>query len=111
MKIQLRSSVLPLSALVLALGAPAAGAQVNCEAGVQFYANGGVKSCVLTGHHQFYTRRGSRLLCAHGKTLEQHVDGKLKSCILKDTRKVDGRDCAAGAKIEFDTRGRLLACK
>ena len=103
---------LPVVALLLlSLAAPDVAAQVDCEAGVHFYANGGVKSCVLTGHHQIYTHQGVRLICAHGKILEQHPDGKLKSCTLKEAQKFGSRQCPAGAKVEFDTEGRLLACK
>ena len=103
--------VLTLMALGLSLAGQPVEAQINCEAGVVFYANGGIKSCVLTGHHQVYTLQGDRLICAHGKIMEQHADGKLKSCTLKEARDFGAQQCPAGAKVEFDGEGRLLACR
>ncbi len=101
--------VLILSGLLLAgLNAEA---QINCEVGVEFYANAGIKSCVLTGHHQVYTLQGIPLTCAHGKTMTQHPNGKLKNCILKEAQDLGGQKCAAGAKVEFDIKGSFIACR
>ena len=86
-------------------------AQINCEAGVEFYSNGGIKSCVLTGHHQVYTSQGTRIICTHGKTMALHPDGKLKNCILKEAQSIDTQKCSAGAIVEFDGKGRLLNCR
>ncbi len=100
-----------LLALSLALVVSPAEAQVDCEAGVEFYANGGIKSCVLTSNHQVYTQQGARLICAHGEIMALHPDGKLKSCILKEDQRIDTQQCVAGAKAEFDETGRLQACR
>ncbi len=102
--------ILALMTLGLSLAGPSAEAQVNCEAGVVFHANGGIKSCVLTGNHQVYTPRGTRIVCAHGTTMALHPDGKLKNCILKEAQRIDAQQCVAGARAEFDDTGRLLAC-
>ncbi len=86
-------------------------AQINCEGGVEFYPNGGIKSCVLTGHHQVYTQIGTRVICANGKTMAQHPDGKLKACVLKETQSIESQQCDAGASVEFDTKGHLMNCR
>jgi len=100
-----------LIVLGLSLVIPPAEAQVNCEAGIEFYANGGIKSCVLTGNHQVYTQQGVRIICAHGTTMALHPDGKLKSCSLKEAQRFEKQQCAAGTRAEFDGNGRLLACR
>lgn len=86
-------------------------AQINCEGGVEFYPNGGIKSCVLTGHHQVYTQQSIRVICANGTTMAQHPDGKLKNCVLKEAQKIESHQCAAGANAEFDGQGHLVNCR
>jgi len=78
--------------LILTLGLVAvsgsASAQINCEAGVDFYPQGGIKSCVLNGNHQVYTHQGVRLVCSNGKAMEQYPNGSLKSCTLDKAQRV-----------------------
>ncbi len=100
-----------LITLSLLIVGPSAVAQMDCEAGVQYYTNGGIKSCVLTSRHQVYTAQGTALVCADGKAMAQHPTGKLKSCTLKYAQSVDHQNCAAGTKVEFGDKGQLVACQ
>ena len=88
-----------------------AAAQLNCNAGIEFYPAGGIKSCQLNGHHQFTTNTGYRLVCADSKNIEQYPDGRIRSCILKQPAEFDAIACEGGSKIEFDAEGLVLSCK
>ncbi len=65
---------------VMSLGAAAVPAQVNCNPGIAFYAEGSVKQCHLNGHHRLYTARGDGVVCADGYSLVQFADGSLRGC-------------------------------
>ncbi len=53
--------------VVLSIGLSSiAVAELNCNPGIEFYPNGGVKSCNLNGNHQLYTAQGRRLVCSNG---------------------------------------------
>ena len=100
-----------LGALVaaLALSAPAA-AQVNCNVGIDFYPDGGVKGCVLNGHHRIHTVDGSVVVCADGERLEQHPDGRLARCTLREAARLDGAVCPPRSQVRFEVDGRLREC-
>ena len=71
------------SAAMLALAAtlaPPASAQLNCNVGVEFYPDDGIKRCILNGYHTFYTAQGHKITCADGQPLVQYRGGALDDC-------------------------------
>ncbi len=97
-----------LSALIM-VGATAF-AQLNCNVGVQFYANGGIKGCNLNGHHRLYAASGLALTCANGHEAELYPDGRLKSCTLAQPLSTADRRCVAGSRLELNPDGTLKRC-
>lgn len=99
--------------LLIALFVPGLGAeaQLNCNVGIDFYANGGIRRCILNGDHRIYTEGGVPISCADGKPLEQHPDGTLARCTLRHPARLDGSDCPARAEVSFDEHGRLKQCR
>ncbi len=97
--------------VVLAILAGAARADLNCNAGIEFYPQGPVRGCVLNGHHRIHTEHGVAVTCADGRRLEQHADGTLARCTLAQPARLDGQDCAAGSEVEFAADGAMLRCK
>ena len=86
-------------------------ADFNCNVGVEFHADGPLRSCVLNGDHRLYAESGEALTCANGARAELHRDGTLASCILAHPARLQGHECAAGSRVEFNADGRLLQCK
>lgn len=90
---------------------PKAVAELNCNAGIEFYANGGIKSCNLNGNHQLYTARGQRLVCSDGYVLVQHPDGELKSCTISVATTIDSVECGRFSQVELTADGTIVSCK
>lgn len=86
-------------------------AQVNCNAGIEFYPEGGVKGCNLNGNHTLYTESGDVLVCADGERLEQYPDGTLRSCAIRETQRIGTVRCEAPARVELARDGALAACR
>ena len=99
------------AALAGALGALPASAQLNCNPGVEFYAEGPLKQCNLNGDHRLYTVRGDVVVCADGHPLVQFPDGRLQSCTVKTTSLIAGERCEAPAQVELDPDGALVSCR
>lgn len=101
--------------LSLALGLTsitgAAVAQLNCNVGIEFYPNGGIKSCNLNGDHRIYTAQGQPVTCANGHVLVQYPDGKLKSCTLAQPLTFDSSHCDARSKVEVNPGGAIAKCE
>jgi len=95
---------------VVAYSAPA-GAELNCNAGIEFYDIGGIKRCQLNGNHQLYTARGQRLVCADGHDLFKYPDGKLQRCTLTEALTFDSTQCNAGDTVELDKQGSIQRCQ
>lgn len=110
-----RFGSLATAGLVLAatLWVTDARAQVNCNPGVEFYADGSFKSCILNGNHQLYTARGDVLTCADGYRLEQYPDGRLKSCTIREPARVviGEAPCSGPARVELSEEGELRECR
>ncbi len=95
--------------LVLALPS---NAQLNCNVGVEYYPDGGgIKRCVLNGHHTLYTAKGHKVTCADGKALTQYPDGAVQSCSIERSHTFDSVRCDPSSKVVFEPDGRLRACK
>ena len=105
-----RGALLAATLVVTGLTGPLA-AQLNCNAGVEFHANGSIKRCELNGHHRFYLPDGSRVGCADGSTAELYPDGKLERCRLLEPQKFDARPCEAGSLVELAREGRVRGCR
>ena len=88
-----------------------AAAQLNCNVGVEFYPEGGIKSCKLNGDHRVYTAQGRAVTCADGYVAVQFPGGRLKSCTLAATFVYDARPCTAGSRIEFSLDGTVSKCE
>ena len=97
--------------LALTMISYAATAQVNCNVGIKFYPDGGVKSCSLNGNHQIYTAQGERLTCADGYILVQYPDGKLKSCTVAAPVSLSSVRCDRLSRVELGPDGTLKECK
>jgi hypothetical protein len=100
------------TAAILAVAGHArpAQAQLNCNAGIDFYPGGAIRSCVLNGHHRIHTARGVPVACADGHPLVQYENGRLESCTLATALTADSRRCEAGQRAEFDPDGALARC-
>jgi hypothetical protein len=85
-------------------------AEPNCNVGVEFHPSGGVRACVLNGHHRLHTERAGPITCADGTRVEQHADGTLARCTLLEPARVEGQDCARGAVVRFAPDGALARC-
>lgn len=98
-----------LGVLVLALPSSA---QLNCNVGVEYYPDGGgIKRCVLNGHHTLYTARGHKVTCADGKALTQYPDGAVQSCSIETSHTFDSVRCEPPSEVAFEPDGRLRTCK
>lgn len=98
-------------ALAYAIGAAPASAQLNCNPGIEFYADGPLKQCNLNGDHRLHTSRGDVIVCANGHALVQFPDGRLRSCTVKDTSVIAGERCEAPAMVELAPDGTLVGCR
>lgn len=85
-------------------------AQLNCSAGVEFYASGAIRACTLSGHHRRYLAQGYALTCAHGHVAVLYADGKLQSCTLGQALALADQHCAAGSRVELNPDGTLRRC-
>ncbi|MDH3688611.1 MAG: hypothetical protein OEU36_03910 [Gammaproteobacteria bacterium] len=98
--------------VVLSVGlSPIAVAQLNCNAGIEFYPNGGIKSCNLNGNHQLYAAQGRKLVCANGYLLVQHPGGKLKSCTISLALTIDSVQCDRLSQVELKPDGTIARCE
>lgn len=94
------------------LFAPASFAQLNCNAGVEYYPNGGgIKRCTLNGHHTIYTAKGLKVTCADGKPLMQYPDGAVQSCSITTPHIFEGVRCDPPSEVAFESDGRLRECR
>ena len=59
--------------------AASARAELNCNAGIEFHPDGGIKRCNLNGHHTLYTARGERVTCMNGYELRKFPGGRLEA--------------------------------
>jgi hypothetical protein len=105
-----------LAAVAVSVGfvlfVPPSYAQLNCNAGVEYYPDGGgIKRCLLNGHHTIYTAKGLKVTCADGKALVQYPDGAVQSCSIEKSHTFDGTRCDAPSQVEFERDGRLRECK
>jgi hypothetical protein len=98
--------------VVLSIGlSSVAVAELNCNPGIEFYPNGGIKSCNLNGHHQLYTAQGQRLVCSNGYALVQYPSGKLKSCTISVAITIDSVRCDRLSQVELTADGTIVRCK
>ncbi len=88
-----------------------AAAQLNCNVGVEFYPDGGIKGCNLNGAHRIYTAQGQAVSCADGHVAMLFPDGRLKSCTLAATFAQDPLQCATRSRIEFRHDGTMSKCE
>lgn len=98
------------SVLALLAAAAAARAEPNCNAGVEFHPGGGVRACVLNGHHRLHPGQAGPITCSDGTRLEQYADGKLARCTLLEPVRLEGQDCARGAVVRFTPDGAFARC-
>ncbi len=98
-------------ALAFAMISYPATAELNCNVGITFYPDGGVKSCSLNGNHQIYTPQGERLTCADGYILVQYPDGKLQSCTVAAPVSLGSVTCDRLSHVEFGPDGTVKECK
>lgn len=103
--------VVVATALACVLVAMPASAQLNCNPGIEFYADGPVKQCNLNGDHRLHTARGDVIVCADGHLLVQFPDGRVQSCTVNDSSVIAGKRCEAPARIELAPDGTLLSCR
>ncbi len=91
--------------------APISNAQLNCNVGVEYYPDGGgIKRCVLNGHHTLYTAAGLKVTCADGKVITQYPDGALQSCGIERSHTFDSVRCEPPSEVTFEPDGRLRKC-
>jgi len=90
-------------------GAPAH-AQLNCNAGVDFYPSGAIRRCVLNGHHRLHTALGQPLTCANGQPAVLYEDGRLQSCLLAQPLTSGSLPCEAGHRVELGPDGTPTEC-
>lgn len=86
-------------------------AELNCNVGIEFHPDGGIKRCRLNGHHTLHTAKGDRLTCMNGFELVKYPDGRLQSCTLLEPSTFDDVQCAARSRVELDHDGNLMRCK
>lgn len=99
-----------LLGLVALLAAAPARAELNCNAGIEFHPEGGIKRCNLNGHHTLHTAKGERLTCMNGHDVVKFPDGRLESCTLLEASSLGGVQCAARSEVELDHDGNLVRC-
>lgn len=102
------------AALIVGLSigsSPIAVAELNCNAGIEFYPDGGVKSCNLNGNHQLYTAQGQKLVCANGYVLVQYPGGRLKSCTISVALTIGSVQCDRLSRIELKSDGTIIRCE
>ena len=98
--------------VVLSIGlSPIAAAELNCNAGIDFYPNGGIKSCNLNGNHQLYTAQGQKLVCSNGYVLVQYPGGELKSCTISVALTIDSVQCDRLSQVELKPDGTIVRCE
>jgi len=98
------------SAMLVAAGP--AGAEFNCNAGVEFHPGGGpLAACTLNGVHVLHTAAGLTVHCADGARAAQYPDGRLRACTLERVLETGAQVCAQRSRAEFDDVGRLRACR
>ena len=90
---------------------PRAVAELNCNAGIEFYADGGIKTCNLNGNHQLYTAQGQRLVCSNGYALVQYPGGELKSCTISVAFTIDSVECGRLSQVELKPDGTIVRCQ
>jgi hypothetical protein len=101
----------PVAGLFTALVMSAATAQLNCNPGIEFYAEGPIKACNLNGNHRLYTVRGDVVVCADGHPLVQFPDGRLQSCTVAEPSVIAGERCEASSRVELAPDGALESCR
>lgn len=99
-----------LLAAGLGLAAGPAGAQLNCDPGVEYYRSGAIRGCVLNGVHAFWTPLSRRLICASGAPIELYPEGQVRRCRLAFAHRDGRRSCAAGHDAELGRDGHLIGC-
>lgn len=104
-------AVPPVFVVVFVLAASPAWAQLNCNPGIEFYAEGPIKQCNLNGNHRLHTVRGDVVVCADGHALVQFPDGRLRSCAIAESSTIAGRRCDAPARIDLARDGTLESCR
>jgi hypothetical protein len=97
--------------LALAMISYPATAELNCNVGIKFYPDGGIKSCNLNGNHQIYTAQGQRLTCADGYILVQYPDGKLQSCTVAVPVSLGSVRCDRLSRVELGPDGTVKECR
>lgn len=102
--------ILGVLGLVASGGRPAY-AQLNCNAGVEFYPGGAIRSCVLNGNHRMHTAPGRALTCANGHAAVLSENGRLQSCVLAEPLIAGTLRCEAGARVELRPDGTVTACR
>ena len=85
-------------------------AELNCNVGIEFHAAGGVRACLLNGHHRLHTRFAGAITCADATRVEQHPDGVLARCTLFEPARLEGQDCPQGAIVRFAASGAFVRC-
>jgi hypothetical protein len=101
----------PVAGLFTALVMSAATAQLNCNPGIEFYAEGPIKACNLNGNHRLYTVRGDVVVCADGHPLVQFPDGRLQSCTVAEPSVIAGERCDASSRVVLASDGALESCR
>lgn len=96
--------------MAMAMVTAPASAQLNCNPGIEFYAEGPIKQCNLNGNHRLYTVRGDVVVCADGHTLVQFPDGRLRSCTVAEALVIAGERCDPSARVELAPDGALESC-
>lgn len=86
------------------------GAQLNCNAGIEFYPEGGIKSCNLNGHHRINTAHGEQVTCWSDHHISLYPNGRIQSCTVGAPYTIGDTQCEAGAVIDFDKDGKPLSC-
>jgi len=100
-----------LVSLAASLVMTTASAQLNCNPGIEFYAEGPIKACNLNGNHRLYTVRGDVVVCADGYPLVQFLDGRLQSCTVAEPSVIAGERCDASSRVELAPDGALESCR
>ena len=89
----------------------AALAELNCNVGIEFYPNDGIKRCNLNGNDRIYTAQGQGLTCVDGHMLVQYPDGKLKVCTIAIPLAFDSKHCDALSQIKLGPKGNIKKCE
>lgn len=103
--------VVVLASLAAGFVTTTASAQLNCNPGIEFYAEGPIKACNLNGNHRLYTVRGDVVVCADGHPLVQFPDGRLQSCTVAEPSVIAGEHCDAASRVELAPDGALESCR